>query len=52
MVPKGDYLVMGDNTASSLDSRFWGPLDGSKVIGKAFFVYWPLTDRFGWGYDR
>ena len=52
VVPKGDYLVMGDNTASSLDSRFWGPLDGWAVIGKAFFVYWPLTERFGWGYDR
>lgn len=51
-VPKDGYLVMGDNTASSLDSRFWGPLNASSVIGKAFFVYWPLTERFGWGYHR
>jgi signal peptidase I len=51
-VPKDGYLVMGDNTASSLDSRFWGPLSTQSVIGKAFFVYWPLTERFGWGYHR
>jgi signal peptidase I len=51
-IPKDGLLVMGDNTASSLDSRFWGPLSASSVIGKAFFVYWPITDRFGWGYHR
>ncbi len=51
-VPKDGYLVMGDNTASSLDSRFWGPVGSSAVIGKSFFVYWPITERFGWGYHR
>ena len=49
-----DYLfVMGDNTMNSLDSRFWGDFPASYVIGKAFFVYWPLTigpkGRFGIG---
>ena len=22
------------------------------VIGRSFFIYWPITDRFGWGYRR
>ncbi len=52
VVPKGDLMVMGDNTMNSLDSRYWGPFPASYVIGKSFFVYWPITDRFGWGYHR
>jgi signal peptidase I len=44
------YFVMGDNTMNSSDSRFWGDFAEEKVIGKSFFVYWPITDRFGWNY--
>ena len=45
-----DHLfVMGDNTMNSLDSRFWGDFPASSVIGQSFFVYWPLTKRFGVG---
>jgi signal peptidase I len=43
---------MGDNTMNSLDSRSWGAFPAVSVIGKSFFVYWPLTERFGWGYHR
>lgn len=43
------YMVMGDNTMNSLDSRTWGEFAGTNIIGKQFFVYWPLTERFGWG---
>ena len=42
-------FVMGDNTMNSLDSRFWGDFPDSSIIGKSFFVYWPITKRFGWG---
>jgi signal peptidase I len=49
------YAVFGDNTLNSLDSRYWGDFPQENVIGKAWFVYWPITskapraDRFGWG---
>lgn len=44
------YMAMGDNTLNSLDSRAWGDLPQQNVIGRCWFVYWPFTDRFGWGY--
>jgi signal peptidase I len=46
-VPTNQCLPMGDNTCNSLDSRFWGPIPEDDVIGKSFFVYWPLSGRFG-----
>ncbi len=49
-VPQGAYLAFGDNTLNSSDSRAWGPVPQSNVIGKSFFVYWPITGRFGWGH--
>jgi len=52
LVPSNHYMVMGDNTLNSLDSRAWGDFPASSVIGKSFFVYWPITDRFGWTAHR
>jgi signal peptidase I len=49
-VRPGHYAVFGDNTMNSLDSRFWGDLPQENVIGKSFFVYWPISDRFGWAH--
>ncbi len=43
------YLAMGDNTLNSSDSRAWGDVPRENVIGKCWFVYWPLSERFGWG---
>jgi signal peptidase I len=40
-------FVMGDNTFNSFDSRYWGDFPETKIIGKSFFVYWPITRRFG-----
>jgi signal peptidase I len=45
------YMVMGDNTCNSLDSRTWGSFPAEYVIGKSFFVYWPITERFGIGHS-
>ena len=54
------YFVMGDNTFNSSDSRVWGDFPREKVIGKSFFVYWPIggtefkgevrESRFGWSH--
>lgn len=49
-VPPKHYLAMGDNTLNSLDSRAWGSVPRENIIGKCWFVYWPFTERFGWGY--
>lgn len=48
-LPPDTYMVMGDNTLNSFDSRGWGPFPATNIIGKQFFVYWPITSRFGWG---
>jgi signal peptidase I len=41
-VPAGCYFMMGDNRADSDDSRDWGVLPRSYIIGEAFSTYWPL----------
>jgi signal peptidase I len=46
VVPPGDYFMMGDNRGESDDSRFWGPVPDSWIIGVAFFTYWP-PNRIG-----
>jgi signal peptidase I len=45
-VPDGDLFVLGDNRAHSLDSRVFGPISLSHVIGRAWLRYWPI-DTFG-----
>ena len=42
-VPQGKYFLLGDNSASSHDSRYWGFIDQSDVLGKAEFIFWPLN---------
>ena len=36
------YIVMGDNTVNSSDSRSWGDFPQENVIGRSFVVYWPF----------
>ncbi len=45
-VSSGQLFVMGDNRCDSHDSRAFGPIKTSSVIGKAFLTFWPLG-RFG-----
>lgn len=40
------YFAMGDNRDHSEDSRAWGFVPESRLLGEAFFIYWPL-DRIG-----
>jgi signal peptidase I len=42
VVPKGDYFMMGDNRTNSCDSRDWGPLPGSYIVGQVIMRIWPL----------
>ncbi|MCG3148021.1 MAG: hypothetical protein PCFJNLEI_01463 [Verrucomicrobiae bacterium] len=46
-VPPKGLFVLGDNSASSLDGRYWGAVQEKALVGRAVFVYWPFTKRFG-----
>ena len=43
-VPSGDFYVMGDNRAISCDSRYWGPIKGTSIVGKAVLLFWHNDD--------
>lgn len=36
-----EYLVLGDNRAYSIDSRFFGVVKGNHILGRVIFVFWP-----------
>ena len=42
-VPSGDVYVMGDNRTESCDSRYWGPVPKSSIVGKVDVRIWPLS---------
>lgn len=43
VVPAGELFVMGDHRAASADSRAFGPIARSTIIGRAWLRYWPVA---------
>jgi signal peptidase I len=41
------YFAMGDNSTDSLDGRAWGFVPENELIGRALFIYYPFTKRWG-----
>jgi signal peptidase I len=64
LLGSNEYFMLGDNSAASKDSRLWdtlgphlslrgeevqlGTVPRDQIIGKAFFVYWPMGYRLEW----
>jgi signal peptidase I len=43
LIPAGEYFVMGDNRGNSQDSRYFGPISRSLIVGRVVFRIWPIS---------
>lgn len=41
------FMALGDNSANSLDGRYWGTVPAKDVVGRPLFIYYPFTKRWG-----
>jgi signal peptidase I len=39
-VPPGEFYMLGDHRNDSCDSRFWGPIKGTSIVGKVVLLWW------------
>jgi signal peptidase I len=46
-VPPDHFMAMGDNSANSEDSRYWGYVPAKEAVGRPLFIYYPFTKRWG-----
>jgi signal peptidase I len=46
-VEPDSYMAMGDNSANSLDGRYWGTVPKKDAVGRPLFIYYPFTKRWG-----
>lgn len=49
-IPEKKYFAMGDNSDASADSRSWGFVPESAIVGRAVVIYYPFSRR--WGLSR
>lgn len=46
-LPPDSFYALGDNSGQSLDSRSWGAVPKKTIIGKAAFIFYPFSNRWG-----
>jgi signal peptidase I len=39
-IPPGEFYMLGDNRGDSCDSRYWGPIKGTSIVGRVVLVWW------------